>query len=95
MTTLSQTTLEGERTDYKLEKFTFKLDKTKNAMVFGKGGMFNNIVSELRTNMSFPSKESWYAINEFAMARFKQGRFGYSMVSNSAIVSISADCDKF
>jgi hypothetical protein len=95
MTTNSGTTPEGERADYKLEKFTFKLDKTKNAMVFGKGGLFKNIVSELRTGMSFPSIESWYAINEFAMARFNEGRLAYSMVSNTAIVSISADCDKF
>ena len=40
MTTLSETTLEGKRTDYILEKFQFKLDKTKNAMVFGKSGIF-------------------------------------------------------
>ena len=40
MTTLSITTLEGERADYKLEKFQFTFDKTKNAMVFGRRRTF-------------------------------------------------------
>jgi hypothetical protein len=50
MTTNSLTILEGERTDYQLEKFQFKLDKTKNAMVFGKGGYMNGVVAELNKN---------------------------------------------
>lgn len=36
MTFYSEVSLEGKKTNYKLEMFTFKLDKIKNAMIFGK-----------------------------------------------------------
>ena len=37
MTSYSDTSAEGNITNYKLEKFKFKLDREKQAMVFGKG----------------------------------------------------------
>tara|TARA_R110001632_G_scaffold185922_1_gene306267 strand:+ start:109 stop:477 length:369 start_codon:yes stop_codon:yes gene_type:complete len=95
MTTLSETTLEGKRTDYILEKFQFKLDKTKNAMVFGKQGYFKNAVLELREELNWPVLESWYAKNEYAMAYFDKGKFLYVRTGIAGSDSISADCDKF
>ena len=95
MTTQSTTTLEGVRTDYQLEKFQFKLDKTKNAMVFGKGGFFDGSEIELRTKMNWPSLERWYAKDTRSMAYFRDGKFLFSMTSLGGILSSSADCDKF
>ena len=95
MTTNSETSLEGKRTDYRLEKFQFKLDKTKNAMVFGKGNVFKTIVLELREGKNLPSKEEWYADGEFSGLYFGDGKFLFSNTTIVGIVSISADCDKF
>ena len=94
MTHLSYITLEGERTDSLLQKFTFKLDKTKNAMVFGKGDYFNDEELELREVMSWPSIEIWYAKDKYSVSYFKEGKFLFTIVTNN-ITSISADCDKF
>ena len=95
MTNSSGITLEGVRTDYKLEKFQFKLDKTKNAMVFGKGGYFNNEITELRENFTWPRQESWLANDPYSITYFNEGKLLYSYVGKSGMVSISADCDKF
>ena len=95
MTTFSETTLEGKRTNYTLQKFTFKLDKTKNAMVFGKDGYFQDTVMELRENFSWPTIESWYADSQFDSAYFDDGKFLYSSTVKFQVMSISADCDKF
>ena len=95
MTTFSKTTLEGKRTDYILDKFQFKLDKTKNAMVFGKGGIFNNMEYELVEDMAWSLVEIWYARDEFSTLYFEKGKFLYSDTGSIGITSISADCDKF
>jgi len=88
-------TLEGKKQNYKLEKFQFKLDKTKNAMVFGKQGYFKNILLELREELNWPVLESWYAKDEYAMAFFDKGKFLYVQTGASGSNSLSADCDKF
>tara|TARA_B110000503_G_C6756296_1_gene253632 strand:+ start:90 stop:452 length:363 start_codon:yes stop_codon:yes gene_type:complete len=93
-TSHSGTSLEGERTDYKLEKFQFKLDKTKNAMVFGKDGYFKNTEMELRVESSFPNIEKWQAGDAQSVSSFRKGKFIYSWVALN-ITTISADCDKF
>ena len=95
MTTLSQTTLEGKKTDYTLQKFQFKLDKTKNAMVFGKGGIFEDSVLELREGNTWASIESWYADDLFSASYFYEGKFLYSFTGSAGMTSMSADCDKF
>ena len=84
---------EGERTDYILGKFQFKLDETKNSMVFGKEGYFEGAEMEL-TEGSGPSKEYWFAEGFFENAYFGEGKFLYSLVFVE-IRSISADCEKF
>ena len=96
MTTLSITTPEGERADYKLEKFQFKFDKTKNTMVFGKGGLFKNKEFKLKEGESVPSQEFWLADTLFSETILYKGKFLYSSIGiTRGITSISADCDKF
>ena len=95
MTNLDIISLEGERKSYNYQKFQFKLDQTKNAMVFGKQGYFQNDVMELRENFSFPSQETWYADGQFDSAYFGNGKFLYSMTGNTGVSSVSANCDKF
>tara|TARA_B110000114_G_scaffold2270_1_gene2212 strand:+ start:112 stop:480 length:369 start_codon:yes stop_codon:yes gene_type:complete len=95
-TTSSKTTLEGERTDYKLEKFTFKLDKTKNAMVFGKDGYFTNFEMEVVEGRSWPQIEQWKANDETSILYYHVGKFLYVALSMPGpSISKSADCDKF
>jgi len=95
MTNYLGTSLEGKRTDYILEKIQFKLDKTKKAMVFGKSGVFKNIVMELREEMNWPAFEAWYADGEYSMSYFEKGKFLYVSTGSTGSVSLSADCDKF
>ena len=94
MTTHSTTSLEGVRTVYQLEKFQFKLDKTKNAMVYGKGGYFTKSVMVLKQGHSFPKREKWYANDVYAMLYFNNGKFLHVSTGSSGSKSISADCDK-
>ena len=95
MTNNNGITLEGEMTKYKLEKFIFKLDQTKNAMIFGSSGHFANSVDELTTGRSFPIQEKWYANDKHSMTYFSKGRFLFTSMSLFDIESISADCEKF
>ena len=95
MTENVKITLDGEMTKYKLQKFQFKLDQTKNAMVFGSTGSFGNEVIELVTGRNWPRQERWYANDKYSMTYFDEGRFSYALVSLLGTHSISADCDKF
>jgi len=95
MTTHSEVTLEGKDKDYILEKFQFKLDETKNAMVFGKGGVFNNMEIKLDERLSIPSNEKWRADNSISKLYFKDGKFLFAVVTHEFASYISADCDKF
>ena len=94
MTTLSQTTLEGERADYQLEKFTFKLDKAKNAMVFGKKGYFAGKEKELETGWQ-PSMEVWASSDFVHLSFFKDDKFMYASMGPENTTALSADCEKF
>ena len=87
--------LDGEIKNYLQEKFQFKLDQTKNAMVFGSTALFKDEVHELVTGRSFPNIEKWYANDEYGMTRSLEGKFLHSTVLSGAIFSITADCDKF
>ena len=98
ITSASVTTIEGERTDYRPGKFTFKLDKIKNAMVFGNRGPFKihpmlKIVKGQDT--TGPSKESWLANSKIATSFFKEGKLLYSYLFTTQGTMISADCEKF
>ena len=87
-------TLEGKRTDYILEKFQFKLDKAKKAMVYGSTGFFSEDKVPLIESRTRPRQEEWSARDILSHAYFKEGKLLYSLVG-SKMTSISANCDKF
>ena len=95
MTSYSLTTLEGERTDYKLEKFTFKLDQTKKALVFGKQGYFSELEIGLKEGWHFPSLEKWKAEDSFSRFFFSEGKVLFTAVYSPSLITMSANCDKF
>ena len=90
-----RTTLEGKQTSYILEKFQFKLDQTKNAMLFGSTGVFVDQVCKLKKGLNWPSQEVWYANDEYSTTYFDEGKFLFAQIGSFGIRSISADCDKF
>ena len=94
MTNNIEITLVGKVENYKLEKFQFKLDQTKNAMVFGSTGMFKNEVFELTTGMYWPSLETWDANGKYSMTYFAKGKFLFTQNAMYATI-VSANCDKF
>ena len=95
MTNLLDITLEGEKRNYKLEKFQFKLDQTKNAMVFGSTGYFKDSVIELVKGRNWPTVEYWYAHYTDSVAFVKEGKFLFTDNGSTGAFAVSADCDKF
>jgi len=96
MTELVKITRDGEMTKHTLNKFQFKLDQTKNAMVFGSTGFFKDGVSELTTGSTWPSQETWRANEKYSMISFEEGTFVYTQNGfGSGALVMSADCDKF
>lgn len=95
MTNNSGITVKGEKENYILEKFTFKLDEPKQSVVFGKGGYFKGWEVELEEEFSWPSQEVWYAGNYWSTAYLAKGKFLYVRTGVAGNVSLSADCDKF
>ena len=88
-------TVEGEIERYKPEKFQFKLDQTKNAMVFGSTGYFKDSMEELVIGTSFPSQEIWYANDKYSMTYFEKGKFLFTYNGSIGVSVKSADCEKF
>jgi len=88
-------TLGGEMTRYKPEKFQFKLDQTKNAMVYGSTGYFEDTVQELTKGLNWPDIERWYSSDQYSVTHFSEGKFLYTFNSSEGMVVFSADCDKF
>ena len=95
MTNNLKISLEGEKINYKLEKFTFKLDQAKNAMVFGSTGYFGNQVYEVIENFGFPHLENWWSTSAIQTTSFDNGKFLFTANNTYRIASISADCEKF
>ena len=91
MTNFLRISLEGKKINYKLEKFTFKLDQTKNAMVFGSTGSFADEVYELVTGMNWPSREAWYAKDYYSTTYFREGKFLYTSNGLTGATVVSAD----
>ena len=78
------------------EKFQFKLDKAKNAMVFGSSGHFADTVVEPIQGKIWPNIEQWKASDEHSMFYFKEGKFlSVSLTMGAGSSSKSADCEKF
>ena len=86
-------TLDGDGTinNYKLEKFQFKLDKTKNAMVFGENS-HEFLPPLVLVNPLSSVKEEWLV---FSQGLFIKGKFKHADWSREYIQSVTANCDKF
>ena len=94
MTNFDEITLEGEKKSWKLEKFQFKLDQTKNAMLFGSTGVFQNEVYKLVIGRNWPSQEAWYANDKYSTTYFREGKFLYTRNGLTGANVVSADCEK-
>ena len=90
-------TLDGETTNYPLEKFQFKLDKSRNAMVFADIGDFAlGEMMNLVVDRSLPANEQWFVSDESGLGFFRKGKFLYaSVIGAYGAITVSADCDKF
>ena len=95
MASFSGITVDGEKKNYKLEKFKFKLDPTKRSMVFGDDGFFEDFSIELTETRSWPHIESWYAHLTDWVLYFDEGRFLLSDNGSNGLRSMYANCDKF
>ena len=96
MTSFVGVTPEGKEENYILKKFQFKLDKAKEAVVFGNSGYFTGTVMELDMGRAWPSQERWYANDNWSILYFGEGKFQYaSVVGSIGNKAMSADCDKF
>ena len=90
-------TLDGETINYPLEKFQFKLDKSRNAMVFADIGDFAlGEMMNLVVDRSLPANEQWFVSDESGLGFFRKGKFLYaSVIGAYGAITVSADCDKF
>ena len=96
MTNFQEISPEGELKRYKLATFQFKLDRTKDAMVFGNKGFFKDDVMLLIEDKAWPNKERWFANDTYTNAFFANGKFLFSTaLLHFGITIVSADCDKF
>jgi hypothetical protein len=96
MTSLSDVDADGKRTDYKLEKFQFKLDEAKKSMVFGNSGYFKDQKLKLDDYWSlYQPERRWKATWQNYTLKFIDGKFILSSVFYGSISSVTADCDKF
>ena len=77
------------------ENVQLKLDKTKNAMVFGSSGYFTNHEMKLKPGNHWPSIETWFSDDQFDHAFFEKGKFLYSYTGKAGLSTIHANCDKF
>ena len=96
MTSQITISLDGELTRYQLETFKFKLDESRNAMVFESNGAFKGLVSEVDKLLSWPDLESWYSHAQMGYVTifFEKGKLMVSGLSPAATMAVSADCEK-
>lgn len=95
MTNMVNISLKGERENFKLERFQFKLDKAKQAMVFGGEGYYGGTEYKLIPNMHWPIIETWYSEKINSDSFFREGKFLSMYISQEGVMTVSADCDKF
>jgi len=94
-TSFVSTGVSGEVIEGELSKFQFKLDQTKNAMVFGSSYYLADKVLELRKSKTYAGMESWFAEDSTQRARFREGKLLYTLTGFSNLFAMSADCEKF
>ena len=94
MTSYSALGINGVRRDKTLEKFQFKLDKEKQAMVFGSGGEFAGVTIKV-TDETKTTREAWHSREPLQRAQFVGGMFLYSLFIPIEVTTMTANCDKF
>ncbi len=86
---------EGKLREVELGKFQFKLDETKNAMVFGSSGTLQEEVLQLRKGSKLGGGETWYAEDNLDRVSFDNGGLLYTLTGGATAMMMSANCDKF
>lgn len=74
---------DGRLTQLAPEKFQFKLDKEKDAMVFGSSSYFVDILAGLTKDRAWPDKEYWSAVALNSSYAFREGEFQSINTSHS------------
>ena len=95
MTTNSNISFDGEKTDYKLEVFTFKLDEAKHAMVFANPDGYFATGTDKLDKYHNVGEEAWMASNFKSRSFFNKGTFILTAIHSAAITNIISNCDKF
>ncbi len=85
---------DGELKEVELSKFQFKLDETKNAMVFGSSGTLAEKVVPLREGSKLTG-EWWTAEDDSFRIYFIRGKLLFTITGPLNAFMMSADCDKF
>ena len=80
--------------EVELGKFQFKLDETKNAMVFGSSGTLKDEVLQLQKGSKLRG-ERWYAEDNLDRVSFDNGGLLYTLTGGGIAMMMSAECDKF
>ena len=94
MTSNSTLSINGERRAKTLGRFHFKLDKEKQAMVFGEGGFLSGATLKV-TDKTKAAPEEWFSQEPYDRAQFLGGAFLYSFFLPIEVTTITANCDKF
>ena len=94
MTSNSTLTINGVRRDKTPERFHFKLDKEKQAMVFGKGGLFSGATLKVTDKTKY-APETWFSETTYERSHFLEGRFLYSLIIPIDISTVTANCETF
>ena len=95
MTSFVEVSVEGTVTQYKLEKFQFKLDKSQQAAVFGNSGYFKGYKTKLADWAKHGAEERWSAQMQGSITKFNEGKFFSTSTYYDSISAVSANCDKF
>ncbi|MGY9053084.1 MAG: hypothetical protein ACKVH9_05870 [Rhodobacterales bacterium] len=91
----SRVDLDGKRTTFKLQDFTFHLSKEKNAMVFDNSeNFFKYTVIGLSKLGSFPNLESWSAEDVDSKVVFMEGKFAHGFVTGRGVTVNTATCQR-
>ena len=87
----------GSLESFKSQKFKFQVSRDKQALIFGKGGYFDDTTAKLHTDIrerdvlgdGLMAGDDWHA---YFMHKDK---FSYTRVGPDDVFAITADCDKF
>ena len=109
MTTHTQISFEGKRTDYQLEVFGFMADKAKGAIVFdGPDGYFTDKTHDLVTfqgpdtdikTLEGEPVESWITFSDLSTSLFTaigdKSQIAHTALQAEAMVNINAYCNRY